>query len=56
MGFVYVLDTTTHFEGAGFWDIVDCLSVNDPRDDGDEVPGRLVGAGCVDFTANFRCW
>ncbi len=56
MGVVHVLDTTTNFEGALIWDIVDCLSVNNPRNYGDEVVGRLVGAGDVDVTANFRCW
>ena len=56
MGFVHVLNTTTNFEGAKFWDIVDCLSVNNPRDYGDEVVGWLVGAGRVDITANARCW
>ena len=56
MGFVHVLDTTADFEGAGFWDIVDRLSVDHPRDYGDEVVETLVGAGRVDFTANFRCW
>ena len=55
MGVVHILDTTTNFEGAIMCDIVDCLSVNNPRNYGDEVVGRLVGAGGVDFTANFRC-
>ena len=56
MGFIHILDTTTNFEGARFWDIVDCLSVDHPRDYGDEVFDRLVGACRVDFTADFRCW
>ena len=56
MGFVHILITTTNFEGAKFWNIVDCLSVNNPRDYRDEMVGRLVGAGCVDFTVNARCW
>lgn len=56
MGFVHVLDATTNFEGAEFRDIVDCLSVNDPRDDGDEVLERLVRAGRVDVIVDFRRW
>ena len=56
MGFIHILDTAADFESAGFWDIVDRLSVNNPRDHGDEVFERLVGAGRVDLTANFRCW
>lgn len=56
MGFIHILDTATNFEGAKFRDIVDRLSVNNPWDYGDEVVDTLVGAGRVDFTANFRCW
>ena len=56
MSFIHILDTAADFESAGFWDIVDRLPVNNPRDHGDEVFERLVGAGRVDFTANFRCW
>ena len=56
MGFVHVLFTETNFEGAGFRDIVDCLSVHNPWDYGDEVIERLVGAGGIDITANARCW
>ena len=56
MGFVHILFTETNFEGAKFWDIVDCLSVHNPRDYRDEVIDRLVGAGGVDITANARCW
>ena len=56
MCFIHILDTATNFEGAKFRDIVDRLSVNNPWDYRDEVVDTLVGAGRVDFTANFRCW
>ena len=56
MGFVHVLDATTNFEGAVFGDIVDRLSVNDPRDDGDEILDRLVRARRIDVIVYFGRW